>query len=166
MKCVLCGSKMGLKKAELFHYSLSGLSSVYLKGIQVHKCLNKDCDDELISIPNIDELHQLLAQKIASQVNALRPEEIRFLRTHLGFSGIDFAKVMGVTSETVSRWEKGSVNMKEATERLLRVLILSNTGPFRNYDDLKEYASKSSHTIKKHIFERQHSGWREDLLVS
>jgi len=146
-------------KSGLFSYVSCGLSNVYLKGIHFHKCLNKECGEEEVAIPNIEELHELLAQNIASQKNILRPEEIRYLRTHLGFSGADFAKVIGVTPETVSRWEKGTDNMKEASDRLLRVLVLSKSGPFREYEDLKVYASISSKTPVKRVFKLQRSHW-------
>jgi len=161
MKCVMCGSKMLEDKVGLFSYISSGLSKVYLKGIKLHKCSDKECGEEEVTIPNPEELHQVLAEHVARQNNILLPEEIRFLRTHLGFSGTDFAKVMGVSPETVSRWEKGTVNMKEASERLLRVLILSKLGPFRKYDDLKVYASKTSKTPQKRIFQLEHSHWLE-----
>ena len=159
MKCIQCGSNMKEDKSGLFSYVSCGLSNVYLKGIHFHKCLNKECGEEEVAIPNIEELHELLAQNIASQKNILRPEEIRYLRTHLGFSGADFAKVIGVTPETVSRWEKGTVNMKEASDRLLRVLVLSKSRPFREYEDLKVYASISSKTPVKRVFKLQLSHW-------
>ena len=161
-KCTMCGSKMNKVQDSLFHYTDCGLSKVYLKGIVTHKCTNKVCGEEEITIPNMEELHQLLAEQIASQINKLMPEEIRYLRTHLGFSGVDFAEAIGVSPETVSRWEKGSVNMKEASERFLRVLILSKVGPFRNYEDLKDFASKTSKTISKHFFKIDHSHWAVD----
>ena len=158
----MCGSKMSKVLESSFHYTDCGLSKVYLKGIVVHKCTNAGCNEEEITIPNLEELHQLLASKIAAQVNKLSPAEIRFLRTHLGFSGVDFAECIGVSPETISRWEKGTVNMKEASERFLRVLILSKVGPFRNYEDLKEYASKSSNTVAKHYFKLDRSHWAVD----
>lgn len=161
-KCVMCESKMNKAQETAFHYTDCGLSKVYLKGIVVHKCTNKECGEEAITIPNMEELHQLLAEQVATQVNKLQPEEIRFLRTHLGFSGVDFAEAIGVSAETVSRWEKGTVNMKEASERFLRVLILSKVGPFRKYEDLKDFASKSSKTISKHYFKIDHSHWAVD----
>lgn len=153
---------MNKVQESMFHYTDCGLPKVYLKGIIVHKCTNKECNEEEVTIPNMEELHQLLAEKIASQVNKLNLFEIRFLRTHLGFSGVDFADMIGVSPETVSRWEKGSVNMKEASERFLRVLILSKTGPFRNYENLKDFASKTSNTISKHVFKINHSHWAVD----
>jgi len=164
-KCTICGSKLNKLQYSSYNYTNCGLSKVYLKGIVAHACANKECGEEEITIPNIEELHQLLAEKIASQVNKILPEEIRFLRTHLGFSGAHFAKVIGVSPETVSRWEKGTVNMKEASERFLRVLILSQVGAFRNYEDLKDFASKSSKTIAKHYFKIDHSHWAIDMAA-
>ncbi len=161
MKCFTCGSEMSIHKNSLFHYTNSGLSKVFLRGIKTIKCRNKSCAEEEVIIPNIEELHQLLAEKIARQSNTLLPEEMRFLRTHLGFSGVDFAKAIGVSPETVSRWEKGTVKMKEASEKLLRVLILSKFAPFRNYDELVEFASKSTKTPLKRFFKIDHSHWQE-----
>ncbi|NOT80323.1 MAG: helix-turn-helix domain-containing protein [Bacteriovoracaceae bacterium] len=161
-KCITCGSKMTREVESSFHYTDCGLSKVFLKGVVNHKCTNHNCGEEEITIQNIEELHQLLAEKISSQVNKLKPEEIRYLRTHLGFSGVDFAESIGVSPETVSRWEKGTVNMKEASERFLRVLILTKLGPFRNYDNLKEYASKSSKSVSRHCFKLDHSHWTVD----
>lgn len=162
MKCAMCGSKMYEEKAELFHYTDCGLSKVYLRGISILKCTNDDCGEEEVTIPNIEVLHSLLAEKIATQANTLRPEEIRFLRTHLGFSGADFASKIGVSPETVSRWEKGTVNMKAAVEKLLRVLILSKAGPFRNYDQLDAFASNKSRTAHKLVYRIKKSHWEED----
>ncbi len=159
---MICGSKLKEVQDPLYHYTECGLSKVFLKGIVIHECTNQECKDEEVTIPNIEELHQLLAEKIASQANKISSEEIRFLRTHLGFSGIDFAKSIGVSPETVSRWEKGTVNMKEASERFLRVLILTKFGPFRNYEDLKVFATKARKSVSKHFYKMDHSHWRVD----
>ena len=158
-KCTICGSKMTKAQDSSFHYIDSGLSKIFLKGITVQRCSSKECGEEEIGIPNMDELHQLIATKIATSTTKLIPEEIRFLRTHLGFSGSEFAKAFGVSAETVSRWEKGSVNMKEASERLLRVLVLAKVGPFLNYEDLKEFASVSKKTALKHVFKVERNNW-------
>ena len=40
-------------------------------------------------------------------------------------SGADFAAHMGVSAETVSRWENGSATMGSAAERLLRLATLT-----------------------------------------
>lgn len=165
MNCIICGHKMKKVKSASYHYISSGLSRIYLQGIEEHECTNKSCGDIETSIPNIEELHNVIATNIASQTNKLLPEEIRFLRTHLGFSGTDFADHVGVSAESVSRWESGSVNMKEATEKLLRVLILSKTGPFNDYDELKGFAKIQRKTALKRTFRIKKSHWREDTAA-
>ncbi len=157
--CMSCGKKMIKKKSTSYHYIDCGLKNIYLVGITILRCTNTDCDDEEVVLPNQEQLHELIAQSLAKQSKKLLPEEIRFLRTHLGFSGVDFAKKIGVTPETVSRWEKGSVKMSETTEKLLRVLIIAQTGPFREYEELTDFASKSGRGSVKKYFEIEKNGW-------
>jgi putative zinc finger/helix-turn-helix YgiT family protein len=159
MNCLICGSKLKKVKNNLYHYTESGLSRIYLKGIDALECTNSECGDEEITIPNIEKLHEVIAMTIASQKNKLLPEEIKYLRTYLGFSGADFAKKIGVSAETISRWEKGSVNMKESVERFLRVLVLSNIGPFREYDELETFATVARKTPVKREFKAKKETW-------
>jgi DNA-binding transcriptional regulator YiaG len=65
-------------------------------------------------------LNEVLAKAIAKKPHRLTPGEIRFLRKYLGWSGKDFAQFMGVTPETVSRWENGAGRIGETAERFLR----------------------------------------------
>lgn len=159
MKCLSCGHKMKKKKDEAFHYAFSGLNNIYLVGINIYECENIECKEEEIVIPNQEELHSLIAETIAKQERILLPEEIRFLRVHLGFSGKDFAEKLSVSPETVSRWEKGSLTMSVTTEKFLRVLILSKAGPFRDYDELEKFASKQAKSSAKHFFKVTNSNW-------
>jgi transcriptional regulator with XRE-family HTH domain len=64
----------------------------------------------------------------------LAPSEIRFLRKWLGWSGVDFAKHMGVAPETVSRWEsvEAAKPMGGTAERLLR-LAVAHGQPIEQY---------------------------------
>ena len=94
-------------------------------------------------IPKIEQLHRVLATAVARKVPRLTPEEVRFLRKYLGWSGGDFAEHMGVAAETVSRWENGSKTMSSAAERLLRLAALSRE-PASDYslEILKDVAQK------------------------
>lgn len=47
------------------------------------------------------------------------------LRTHLGFDGPQFAKVIGVSRQTVSYWEKGTY--APSSTHLARMLSLART---------------------------------------
>src|SRR5439155_2513167 len=49
--------------------------------------------------------------------------QVRFLRKSLGWSGCEFAKHMGVTDETVSRWENNAAPIGPQADRLLRLMV-------------------------------------------
>jgi transcriptional regulator with XRE-family HTH domain len=89
----------------------------------------------------------------------LVPAEIRFLRKWLGWSGVDFAAHIGVTPETVSRWEAGSLAMGAAADRLLRLMI-ANKAPVQDYslDILRSIDGNSSATVLIGLEADEH-GW-------
>ncbi len=121
MKCVNCGEAMMTEAKEDYRYTESGLSNVILQGVTVRRCPR--CNEVEVAIPAIVGLHRAIARLLASKAGALLGEEVRFLRKHLGLSGVDFAAELGVTPETVSRWESGAQAMGQPNERLLRIWI-------------------------------------------
>lgn len=56
-------------------------------------------------------------------VHRLTPPQIRTLRLSTGFTQRAFAAVMGVSTETLNRWEAGSLPITVAHERFLRLLV-------------------------------------------
>ena len=131
MKCENCGGKL-VKSIRAHHYIESGLKNVFLANIPIYDCT--ECSAREIVIPNLNELHQLIAKQLATQRQRLYPEEIRFLRAHLGYSKADYAKRAGVTLKSVTRWETGTANVSMIAERFLRLLVLDMKIPFREYD--------------------------------
>jgi len=97
---------------------------VVLENVEVRRC--SSCGDEEVVIPNIEGLHKAIAGLLAEKPAKLSPQEVRFLRTYLGYSSVDFARVMGVTAETVSRWERVDQphSMGETAERFLRYMAV------------------------------------------
>lgn len=120
MKCVHCGSGM-TTKTENHHYTGSGLMNVVLIGMKVSRC--RKCKAVEVAIPAVEKLHSMLAGMIADTTAKLLPVEIRFLRKHLGWSSVRFAKKMGIDRSTVHRWETGEIEMPMPAQRLLRVLV-------------------------------------------
>jgi putative zinc finger/helix-turn-helix YgiT family protein len=112
-----------IRKTENHRYTESGLPNVVLVGVEVEHCQN--CGEILVSIPNIEGLHRAIAMELIRHPGRLAPNEIRFLRKWLGWSGVDFAKHMGVAPETVSRWEsmENGKAMGGTAERLLRLAV-------------------------------------------
>jgi len=131
MKCGRCTGVMKSTRGA-HRYTESGLSNVTLLNVEIRHC--PECGEREIVIPRIEELHRLIARTVATEPARLNSEQIRFLRKWLGWSSSDFALMMGVRPETVSRWEgKGTgYQMPPTAERLLRLMV-ANQEPTEKY---------------------------------
>jgi len=130
MKCFQCGGKM-VTKRENYRYTACGLPNVTLVGIEVRRCAA--CGENEVLIPRIEELHRVLAAAIVRRESRLTHHEIRFLRKYLGYSGVDFARIVGVSAETISRWEHARETMRPSAENLVRMLVVHQQ-PIRQYE--------------------------------
>ena len=120
MKCTECGTAMKARR-ENYRYDECGLKSVTLVGVEVKRC--PKCGNYEVSIPRIEGLHRLIARALIDKATRFTGAEVRFLRKSLGWSGSDFAKHMGVTDETVSRWENDAAPIGPQADRLLRLMV-------------------------------------------
>lgn len=120
MRCPNCRSEMTVQ-AETYPYQESGLNVVLL-GVTVGRCPN--CGESCVEIPNMDGLHECLAKILVKKKGRLSGDEVRFLRTHLGWSGKTFAKKISFKPETVSRWESGVQKIGPQADALLRAFVL------------------------------------------
>src|SRR3990172_5440123 len=120
MKWAECGASMATRK-ENYRYAESGLRYVTLVGIEVSRC--PECGNYEVSSPRIEDLHRLIAKSLIEKMTRFTGSEVRFLRKSLGLSAADFARRMGVTVETVSRWEHNAVAIGPKADRLLRLLV-------------------------------------------
>jgi putative zinc finger/helix-turn-helix YgiT family protein len=144
-RCLNCGTNM-VRRRENRRHLQELVGGVTLVGVDVYRCPR--CGEEEVAIPRIEELHRVIATTLATRKARLTPGEIRFLRTYLGLSSVDFARRMGVTKETVSRWERkdAPLAMKVPIERLLRLMVLFEK-PVKDYPlaRLDETATEAPH---------------------
>lgn len=120
--CYSCGKKIEVIKDEPYHYDECGLD-VVLHGITQYKC--KSCGESYASIPNMQKLHRVIGAYICQKRKALfQPDEVKFLRKDLHLRAKELSQLLGVTPQTVSRWENGRKEIGEAHDRLLRSLYL------------------------------------------
>jgi putative zinc finger/helix-turn-helix YgiT family protein len=119
--CPLCGSEIRRERLEAYPYTESGLPNVVLEGVYQVSCSCGELDG--VEIPSMDQLNRALAYHLVRSEDRLSGPEIRSLRTWLGWSGKTFAEKLGVTPETVSRWEHGTKEMNLSNERLLRLYV-------------------------------------------
>ena len=156
MKCFECGAEM--KSTRGVHkYTESGLDNVTLQDIEIRRC--PSCGDEAYSIPNMGGLHRAIALALAGRHARLSGQELRFLRKYLGHSSTDFAKLLGKTKETISRWENGSRKPSVSMERFIRLMVF-NEQPATHYP-LEELSDVMEEPKKRPILRMSEgaSGW-------
>src|SRR5262249_25120738 len=61
---------------------------------------------------------------LIAKTSQLVGAEIRFLRTWLDYSSSDFARLLGSSPTTVSRWEHDAQDISAHADMLLRALIM------------------------------------------
>lgn len=52
----------------------------------------------------------------------MKPAALRQLRRRLGLSQAKFAALIGVTPNSVARWERGELGMKATTAKLIQLV--------------------------------------------
>jgi putative zinc finger/helix-turn-helix YgiT family protein len=142
MNCPDCNQPM-TSADENYGYAASGLPYVTLVGVEVRRCAA--CGEHEVVIPKIEQLHRTIAMAVVEKRSRLTAAEIRFLRKYLGWSGVDFARHMGVTAESVSRWENDREQMAAVADRLLRLMVVTQA-PVSDYslDALVDLDEKSA----------------------
>lgn len=128
--CRACGVGELVSSKERYVYAESGLPNVVLEGVTIRRCPN--CQEFEVVIPRVLELHRCIALAVVSKTTRLTGAEVRFLRKHLGYSGVDFAKCMGVSPEVVSKWEHDRDSIGGQSDRLLRMMVVRDR-PLEEY---------------------------------
>lgn len=159
MKCMECGGEMKVTHRD-YPYAESGLPNVVLLGLELRAC--PKCGETERVMPRLAQLHRVIAEAVAEKTARLTGAEVRFLRKHLGWSGEDFASVMGVRQETVSRWETEKEPMGVVSERLLRLMSL-RLRPVEAYPNerLADVAKEDAKPVSLRLRSNK-SGWRAE----
>jgi putative zinc finger/helix-turn-helix YgiT family protein len=117
--CFNCGAKMRTRRENV---PFLGLPGVVLVGVPVSRC--GGCGEHEVTIPNIDELHRVLALRVIEESGRLTSREIKFLRTVLDYTSAEFARLVGASPVTVSRWEHDVQPIGHHADALVRALVL------------------------------------------
>jgi len=100
-----------------YTYDECGLDNVVLKDFPIQV---DDAGEEVITIPNVNLLHCVLVNAVATKPGGLTPAEIRFLRSEMGMSQAELAKLVGRDGQTVGRWERGETPIDQAAQMVIR----------------------------------------------
>ena len=104
----------------MYHYTESGLDNVWLQnGYTIHTTPY----GKGVSIVDADSLHRLLALRIADKKGRISGKELRFLRSVLDLSQDALAKMLDVTDQSVSLWER-SGRVPKSVDTFVRTMTL------------------------------------------
>lgn len=110
MRCPLC-KEAELERREVPH-------AVDVDGIEFRGTVEGDgcsaCDEALVAHEELRRFDLLVADALARQAER-KPERVRFMRRALGLKGVELARLLDVTPETVSRWEHGAADREMDT---------------------------------------------------
>ena len=104
---------------QKYRYTESGLDNVVIEGIEV---VRDDLDDTVYCIPNVRGLHRAIAYAIITRDSGISEKELRFLRTEMGFTQEQLAKILRVARVTVTRWETAEKPIGQHAEFIVRML--------------------------------------------
>jgi putative zinc finger/helix-turn-helix YgiT family protein len=152
-RCVECGGKLTVRIGPC-RYGRG--VNVVLNNVEVRHC--GDCGEEYRVIPNIENLHKEIASSLAKKRVPLTAGEVRFLRNYLGHSSQDFARILGVRPETITRWENpADGGMSSVAERFLRMAVLVGR-PIKSYG-LEDIEFDPAEQPKPPRFRSEDDGW-------
>ena len=134
-KCFQCNSELKIIKNRPYLYTECGLPDVTLIGITQYQC--EDCGESYVDIPMIEQLHLVIGKLVSCKKERLTGDEIRFLRKELHMKAKDFADMISITAEHMSRLERGEKNISSTLDKLIRSIYMM-------------YASEDNNTVLHH----------------
>lgn len=108
-----------------YRYIECGLDNVILEGFPVGI---DDAGEDIITVPNINVLHQVILHSVASKPSGLQGKELRFVRSELGLTQAQLAEIVRKDAQTVGRWERGDTSIDETSELIVRIRALQHLG--------------------------------------
>lgn len=105
--------------AKEYRYTASGLDNVVLVGLP--ECVD-DEGETCVTIPNINQLHEAIAKSILTRPNGMSGQELKFLRTLMGMTQAELAKIVNRDTQTIGRWERNETENEQNAEAIIRLV--------------------------------------------
>lgn len=149
----------GTAAPEPLHYTASGLPNVWLLN-GFHR--ETTPYGEGVRIEDIDGLHRTLAHALATAKSAFTGAELRFLRKYLHLSQAGLARLLGLSDQTVARWEKDQTPVDPSAERLVRVVVRQRLDEDPDWIEALEELAELDEAIHGRLqLRREGASWRE-----
>lgn len=118
-----------------YHYRECGLDNVTIEGVV--PCRD-DEEDDVVTIPNIGGLHRAIALAIVNRKVGMSGKELRFLRSEMGLTQQELAKIVHHDSQSIARWENGKCPIDASAEALIRLLAIERLNLKSTADNVEE----------------------------
>lgn len=106
-----------------YRYDECGLDNVILVNLE---CCQDDEGEVVVTVPNINVLHRSLLKAVAEKNTGITPQELRFMRTEIGFTQAELAAVVNRDAQSIGRWERGEKPIDPSAETIIRILALQH----------------------------------------
>ena len=125
-KCPTCG-KGRLRNGESVEEYEFG--SVTFK-VTVPASVCSACGEALVAGPDLQRAELAVAAKVAA-LGLVSAETFRFMRAAVGLKGLELARLLQVTPESLSRWENGKREVDRSAWILLADLVIDHVAGTR-----------------------------------
>jgi DNA-binding transcriptional regulator YiaG len=116
--------------------------------------------DGAVRIKDGQQLLQAIGLYLVTAKKTLSPKELRFLRRAMDDTQDSLAEVLGVSDQSVARWEKGRVEIPSPADFLIRMLYLEFIGEKQDLRDLLKSLRETDEPMhEKHVFTKD-GDWR------
>lgn len=142
----------------MYHYQTCGLDDVYLaNGYEV----TSYGGERAVSIHDLSGLHRAIANTLVCKPERLSGKEIRFLRIEMELSQAGLGVTLGVSDQTIAKWEKEQAKIPRPAELLLRAYararIVNANGLVSEF--IEYLAAVDEREIERLAFQETESGW-------
>ncbi len=119
-RCITCGSKNVGPETSRLELIVAGITFKATSPALV--C--SDCGEDYVSADDLGRFETSVARWLAHN-GICTPESFRFMRKSIGIAAKRLAELLGVTAETVSRWERadGGLPVDERAFAILGGLV-------------------------------------------
>jgi DNA-binding transcriptional regulator YiaG len=152
------------------HYTDCGLDNIYLSNGFETETID---GEEYLTVKDMDGLHRAIGLHIVLERKAPSGKELRFLRNELDMSQAELARVLGVTDQSVARWEKGQCEPNGPAVLALRMIYLLSLLPPKEREEVMgsllkrlEALSEQDETTDKFVMSYTGHHWHEPRLAA
>lgn len=151
-------ARKGCDRQEPFRYLACGLDNVFLTSGYTRK---QRAGQWVTAVEDADGLHGAIAKHLVLRRKQLHGKEVRFLRKRLALTQVELGKLLGVTDQTIARYEKNESAFDGAADMLLRILVIGHAcGALKPLEVVEQIRASDDAALDELVLEHEGDEWR------